>query len=311
IGDVGPAGCISASPQDLAKWIRFMASGGKTVDGYQLIHPDVFKEIIEPQMLLDAFSRSRFRLDEDYPVQASGTWYGYGWYGGSYRGYKKLLHPGTWYGYSAVAGFFPDQNAGFVISVNGPWYMDYTNSLAPLTYVLSDILLGEKPWLDNTTMCSFPSPWKSTGTSATNNNTVSTQTSRLDMSQFTGDYGHRIFGTLKIREIESQKLSFKMNSAGIGNLTRLSDGLAKFGMTFNELLNDVAESTCSLQFYTKSEGKYQKVTTTCFYSTFEYQRGVNFLNPEPDTNAATKFIQSWPQFLLCFIAVWLLILYIQ
>ncbi|XP_061185460.1 uncharacterized protein LOC133193512 [Saccostrea echinata] len=303
IGDVGPAGCISASPQDLAKWIRFMSSGGKTVDGYQLIHPDVFKEIIKPQMILDDWSINRFLLDNDYPVQASGTWYGFGWYGGSYRGYKKLLHPGNWYGYSAVAGFFPDQKAGFVISINGPWYNNYKVTLAPLTYVLSDILLGEKQWIDNNTICSFPFPWKSTGTSTTNNHTMSTQSNQMDMNQFTGDYGHRIFGTLKIREIESQKLSFQMNSAGIGNLTLVSDGVGKFRMTFNELLSDVAESTCSLQFFTKSEGKYQKVTISCLYSTFEYQRGVNFLSPEPETGTAAVIILSWIPLLFCFLNV--------
>ncbi|XP_062583657.1 uncharacterized protein LOC134245384 [Saccostrea cucullata] len=305
IGDVGPAGCVSASPQDLAKWIQFISAGGSTVDGHQLIHPDVFKEMINPHMYLDDWSIGRFFLDDDYPVQASDTWYGYGWYGGSYRGYKKLLHPGNWYGYSAVAGFFPDQNAGFVITINGPWYINYKNSIAPVSYVLSDILLGESQWLDNNTICSFPAPWKSTGATPINNNTQPVQPAEMDVNQFTGDYGHRIFGTMKIREVESQKLSFQMNSAGIGNLSLLSDGVGKFHMTFNELMSDVAESTCSLQFGMKSDGKYQKVTASCFYSTYEYQRGVDFLSPESDASTASGLILSWFPLLLCFLKLML------
>lgn len=63
-----------------------MLSGGKTADGYPLISPEVFKEITEPQANLDNWSINRFHLDQDYPVNASGTWYGLGWYGGYYRG---------------------------------------------------------------------------------------------------------------------------------------------------------------------------------------------------------------------------------
>eukprot|EP00105_Crassostrea_gigas_P008898 XP_011423623.2 PREDICTED: uncharacterized protein LOC105325659 [Crassostrea gigas] len=90
IGDVAPAGCLIASAEDLGKWVQFMASGGKTANQVQLIHPDLFKEITKPQMLLDDWSVSRFSLDSDYPVSASGTWYGLGWYGGDYRGHKRL-----------------------------------------------------------------------------------------------------------------------------------------------------------------------------------------------------------------------------
>jgi hypothetical protein len=69
-----------------------MATGGKGPDGNSLIHPDVFKEILKPQMHLDDWSIGRFNLDNDYPVRASGTWYGYGWYGGYYRGNLCFIH---------------------------------------------------------------------------------------------------------------------------------------------------------------------------------------------------------------------------
>lgn len=202
-----------------------------------------------------------------------------------------MLHPGNWYGYNAVAGVFPDQKAGFVITVNGPWYMNYRHNLAQLSYVLSDILLGEKQWIDNSTICSFPSPWKSTSTWSSNN-TQSIRWTVDDVNQYTGDYAHRIFGNFKIREIESRKLAFQMNSAGIGNLSVHSQAEAKFGMMFNELMSDIAESTCSLQFVEKVGGKFQKVKVSCFYASYEYDRGVDFLAMEP-TDAASELVLAW------------------
>nr|XP_022310445.1 uncharacterized protein LOC111115853 [Crassostrea virginica] len=283
IGDLGPAGCISASGEDLYKLLRFMISGGKTADGYPLISPEVFKEITEPQANLDNWSINRFHLDQDYPVNASGTWYGLGWYGGYYRGHKKVFHPGNWYGYSSAVGFFPGKYAGFGISINGPWPSNYRTYLAPLSYALSDLVLGEKQWLNDTTVCTFPAPWKNPITSS--NITQPNRSPVTKATQYVGDYGHRIFGTMKIREVESGKLSFEMNTAGFGNLTVASLASHSFKMAFNYLLDDVAGSSCDLKFESISDGIFQKVKVNCFYSDYHYSRGVDFASPEPLNSA--------------------------
>lgn len=283
IGDVAPAGCLIASAEDLGKWVQFMASGGKTSNQVQLIHPDLFKEITKPQMLLDDWSVSRFSLDSDYPVSASGTWYGLGWYGGDYRGHKRLLHPGSWYGYAAVVGFFPDKNAGFSISINGPWYNNYRTYLAPLSYVLSDIILGESQWLDNNTICSFPAPWKNPASTSSSNTTQPPLGSMpIESGKYVGTYGSRVFGSMTIGQISDRILTFRMNNAGIGNLSIISRPDGTFRMIFNELLNDVVGSDCSLRFGGFDGKKYGtvKVAYECFYTVYEYHRGVNYVELE-------------------------------
>ncbi|XP_052683081.1 uncharacterized protein LOC128163506 [Crassostrea angulata] len=305
IGDVGPAGCVSASAEDLGKWVQFMASGGKTANQTQLIHPDLFKEITKAQRLLDESSVSRFTLDSDYPVSASGTWYGLGWYGGYYRGHKRLLHPGNWYGYSAVVGFFPDKNAGFSISINGPWYNDYRTYLAPLSYVLSDIILGESQWLDNNTICSFPAPYKNPSSIVPLNRSMPRdETIPIETPKYVGIYESRVFGTMTIGQINGQILTFQMNSAGIGNLSIISRADGSFRMIFNELLNDVVGSDCSLQFGSFNNESYQsvKVASNCFYTTYEYKKGVEFEELE-DKSAAVP-LSKWSALGVClFVAI--------
>uniref|UniRef100_K1QIV4 Beta-lactamase-related domain-containing protein n=1 Tax=Magallana gigas TaxID=29159 RepID=K1QIV4_MAGGI len=307
IGDLVPAGCLIASAEDLGKWVQFMASGGKNANQAQLIHPDLFREIINPQRLLDDLSVSRFSLDSDYPVNASGTWYGLGWYGGDYRGHKRLFNPGNRYGYSAVVGFFPDKNAGFSISINGPWYNNYRTDLAPLSYVLSDIILGESQWLDNNTICSFPAPWKNP---ASNSSSTTTQPPVESVpieskTQYLGTYGSRVFGTMTIGQINDQVLSFQMNSAGIGNLSMISRADGTFRMIFNELLNDVVGSDCSLQFISYNGTVYGSVRVLyeCFYTVYDYHRGVNFVEledkPSSTSASAAASLSKWSTLIFC------------
>lgn len=194
-----------------------------------------------------------------------------------------MFHPGNWYGYSSAVGFFPGKYAGFGISINGPWPSNYRTYLAPLSYALSDLVLGEKQWLNDTTVCTFPAPWKNPITSS--NITQPNRSPVTKASQYVGDYGHRIFGTMKIREVESGKLSFEMNTAGFGNLTVASLASHSFKMAFNYLLDDVAGSSCDLKFESISDGKFQKVKVNCFYSDYHYSRGVDFASPEPLNSA--------------------------
>lgn len=63
-----------------------MVFGGKIVNQIQFIYFDLFKEIIKVQRLFDELLVSRFILDSDYFVSVLGIWYGFGWYGGYYRG---------------------------------------------------------------------------------------------------------------------------------------------------------------------------------------------------------------------------------
>ncbi|WAR16487.1 MRNIP-like protein, partial [Mya arenaria] len=75
------------------------------------------------------------------------------------RGWKTLWHTGTTFGYRAILSLFPDQDFGVLTAFTGdyPSFMFRTN----LNMYTADLMLGVDPWLNASTICTFPEPWKS------------------------------------------------------------------------------------------------------------------------------------------------------
>ena len=76
-------------------------------------------------------------------------------------GYKILSHSGGLFSYITLLWTIPDLNVGVYASVNGPGYGSYSgiHNIVSFYYIV-DHLLGLKPWLNQTTACTFPKPWK-------------------------------------------------------------------------------------------------------------------------------------------------------
>ncbi|KAH3736630.1 hypothetical protein DPMN_043202 [Dreissena polymorpha] len=54
---------------------------------------------------------------------------------------------------------FPEKNIAMFASINGPQFPGTDIFIKTVLWYLSDILLGETPWLNIDTACSFPKPW--------------------------------------------------------------------------------------------------------------------------------------------------------
>ncbi|MBQ8995041.1 MAG: serine hydrolase [Oscillospiraceae bacterium] len=110
IGDeIGPAGSILSTVNDMLKWVQFNLNNGRVGDK-QLISEKNMKEIHSPQMLMDPLLISLPETDF-YS-------YGMGWFTETYRGHKIVEHGGNITGFSALVSLLPDQNLGSVILVN-------------------------------------------------------------------------------------------------------------------------------------------------------------------------------------------------
>jgi hypothetical protein len=61
------------------------------------------------------------------------------------------------WGYSSLVTLIPDMNIGIFTTMNGddPGY----RYRFLLHNYIGDLLLGENPWLNKTTLCTFPEPW--------------------------------------------------------------------------------------------------------------------------------------------------------
>jgi CubicO group peptidase (beta-lactamase class C family) len=103
IDQVGPAGSINSSANDMAKWLRFVLNGGVTPDGKRLVSEKGYEEWLKPQM----------------KINASGTaHYGLGWMIGKWNGLKVVQHGGNIDGFNALVAMVPEKKLGFVMLTN-------------------------------------------------------------------------------------------------------------------------------------------------------------------------------------------------
>ena len=136
----GPAATVNSTVTDMLKWIRFHLDGGKTPDGRQLISPELFRQMHEPQIPYE----DKGRPDEDC-YDCDG--YALGWRSGSYRGHPMQKHTGKIEGYSTIQTYFPDDGLGMVILIN--LHTPANPVFYPLIYSFADHELGldDQGWL--------------------------------------------------------------------------------------------------------------------------------------------------------------------
>jgi CubicO group peptidase (beta-lactamase class C family) len=129
--NIGPAGSINSTIQDMAKWLLFNLNKGKW-NNKQIISSDSLKEIHSPQITVP--------LPIKYK-EFHYTSYGMGWFVTCYRGHLLLYHSGGIDGFISWVSFMPNDNIGVVILTN--------NDSNPLPTIIGynayDRLLGLEP----------------------------------------------------------------------------------------------------------------------------------------------------------------------
>ena len=65
-------------------------------------------------------------------------------------------------------------------------------------WYLADLLLGETPWLDLNTACSFPEPWVSVPKQTLENVTSDYYVMALNHTAYAGTYSHQAFGNITV-----------------------------------------------------------------------------------------------------------------
>jgi CubicO group peptidase (beta-lactamase class C family) len=100
IDEVAPAGSINSSANDMAKWLKFILSGG-TANGKRLVSEKGFEEWIKPQMNVSGKVN-----------------YGLGWFLQDWKGLKVVQHGGNIDGFNAMVATIPEKKLGFVMLTN-------------------------------------------------------------------------------------------------------------------------------------------------------------------------------------------------
>jgi len=123
VDTIGPAGSISSTVLDMAKWVRFLLANGQ-VNG---------KPLIRAETLAETWTRQ---------IAVNGQiGYGMGWMMREWRGQPMILHEGNVPGYSALVALLPKSELGIVLLVN-----QHASLLGGLAAnIIPSILLGDAP----------------------------------------------------------------------------------------------------------------------------------------------------------------------
>ncbi len=110
---VGPAGSISSTAEDMAKYLLFHLNKG-LVDGKQVISREQMEYVRKGHTIT---SQDSARI----------TLYGHCWFVEQNSRYRLYFHTGTTWGFTTLAAFVPEHDLGFVILVNSeaPAYPRY------------------------------------------------------------------------------------------------------------------------------------------------------------------------------------------
>ncbi len=108
IDQVGPAGSINSSVEEMTNWLRVQLNGGK-LGGKQVVSETAIKEMHTPQMAVGAIP--------EFPELAPAS-YGLGWFVQPYRGHLCLHHGGAIDGFISMVSLYPNDRLGVVAFSN-------------------------------------------------------------------------------------------------------------------------------------------------------------------------------------------------
>ncbi|ESP00687.1 hypothetical protein LOTGIDRAFT_157977 [Lottia gigantea] len=193
------SGCVMSNAVDMANWMNFHLSNGKTPSGKQLMDTSTVKDMRKPRNFnspLKYFSKPKF------PKTTSKDGYGLGWFLGYYDGMKIQWHSGSTRGYRALLTLYPDYNIGIFTALTGR-DDDYVFRVTLHNYI-TDRIMNREPWIQpNSTFCDLPAPHVTVKKSSPKKYDF-IQPSK-DLSVYAGTYSHPAFGHLEIRVNESGK----------------------------------------------------------------------------------------------------------
>lgn len=136
---IGPAGSVWSSIEDMSKWAICMIDSSKYVGG-RLLSAKTWTEMFRPQILVP--------INQFYPTaqltKPNWTSYGLGWFQHDYKGKKVNFHTGSLPGSIALHAQLPDERLGIYVFGN----YDHAEFRHALMYKAFDLfaLGGSRDW---------------------------------------------------------------------------------------------------------------------------------------------------------------------
>ncbi len=204
--EIGPAGSMWSTINDIGKWVKFLLNNG-VHDGDTLISNKNFKELFKPQQIVPT--------NEFYPTQKltkpNWTTYGLGWFQHDYRGKMVQFHTGSLPGMVAIIGLIPEENIGVYVMGN----LDHVELRHAIMYTVFDLFIDGKITRD----------WSAEFKKLYAQNTVPEEPKRiaetnpsLPINKMLGKYKHPQYGIIEISK-NGEDIKFNLNNTVKGKLS--------------------------------------------------------------------------------------------
>jgi CubicO group peptidase (beta-lactamase class C family) len=187
ITNIGPAGSINSSVNEMARWVVAHLNGGKYGDK-NIAEAATVEDMHRPYMTTGASS--------EIPEIVGGE-YALGWFVDTYRGHRRVQHGGNIDGFSANVVIFPKDGVGMVVLTN----LNGTPLRDLITQVAADRLfkLSQVDWI--TQAAARRAVMEKAGREGEKKKEVTrvqgTQMSHK-LEDYVGDYEHPGYGVLKV-----------------------------------------------------------------------------------------------------------------
>ncbi|XP_069137182.1 uncharacterized protein [Argopecten irradians] len=193
-GNLCGSGCVMSSANDMAKWMMFHLDKGRNSFSVKVVEERALAHTHKAHNTIAKSSISKYFTKPVVPHTHSQTNYALGWKNGYYRGYEVLTHSGSTWGYRALITLFPAMRLGIYTSLTGEdyGYILRTN----LHNYLADKYLDETPWLNGSTICSFPEPWFRPGKEKSKPLIDKTRALPRNATYYVGEYENSAYGRM-------------------------------------------------------------------------------------------------------------------
>ena len=193
ITNMGPAGSINSSVNDMSHWVIAHLNGGKYGDK-RVANAATVEDMHLAHMTTGAtIGRADVSPDD----------YGMGWFVNTYRGHRRVEHGGNIDGFSANVALFPQDGVGVVVLTN----LNGTPLRDLIVNVIADRLLKIEPvnWIAEAAAV------RAAAEAAQKEGEKKKQATRVQgtqpahkLEEYTGDYEHPGYGLLKVTVQESK-----------------------------------------------------------------------------------------------------------
>jgi len=218
-GELGGSGSVMSNAEDMANWLKLHLADSS--DPYQ--HAAIDREMLQEthrsaNPMLPQTSYAHQYMEPQTPATFQLHSYGLGWKQGAYRGLRLSQHTGTSWGYGGIITVLHDADIAIFTAITGTDYR-YTGRYLLHLYII-DLLLGEEPWIDLETVCTFPQPWTPPheNSKETPKQEVDANVPLLPLERYTGTYGNYGYGNITVNITAQGQLKLRYGLLGCWEL---------------------------------------------------------------------------------------------